>query len=88
LETDHVSPSSPPDEKGRRNEPLPNSSALINLFADASLTFAFANGEPFPVLGSLFLKSFSYRREGRKAVSSRVYREAVGRCAVYTVIDL
>jgi len=69
-------------------EHLPNSSALINLFADASLTFAFANGEPFPVLGSVFLKSFSYRREGRRAVSSRVYREAAGRCAVYTVIDL
>jgi hypothetical protein len=52
------SPSSPPDEKASRKENLPNSSALINPLP--TLRYSdLANGQPFPILASLFLESFS-----------------------------
>ena len=82
------SPQSPPDEKGQEERDLPNSSALIKSVGRCFRYSAYANREPFPVLASLFLESFSYRGVLGGAVSSHVYTGSGGRYAVYTVIGL
>ena len=63
-------PWSPPDEKGQEEKNLPNSSALINLFADASLLFfckrRAISGFGFFVFGIIQLDS----RAGRGGVDA------------------
>src|SRR5258708_7663119 len=68
------SPQSPPDQKGQAKRNLPNSSAQINPCGRRFGVYALANVQPFLVLASLFLKSFSYPPSHHTPVSSHVYR--------------
>jgi hypothetical protein len=79
------SPQSPPDQKEQAKRNLPNSSAQINPCGRRFGVYASANGQPFLVSASLFLKSFSYPPGRHALVSSRVYSAGPERYVMYTV---